>query len=393
MGRPRVLVIHPTLKGDGGADQVAAWTLEALRRDYDLTLLTAAPVDFSVVDAFCETALADAGIANRVACPRVQRALDRGPLRLALVRIALVLRAARKLDRRDRFDCIVSAFNEMDFGRPGIQYVHYPWGLLPRPAAERRWYTDLAGAMPLYHWWIRRLGGLSFDRIRANESWANSRYVADLMERFLNAPCGVLHPPVPGRFHPLPWSERLDEVVCIGRISPVKRVDEVIDVVRRVRERGHALSLRIVGLPETPGYVRELEGLVSGRSDWVEIETGVSRERLLEAIHRARYGIHAMHEEHFGIAVAEMMRAGCVVFAHASGGPPEILGGLDQLLFADAEDAVKKIDALLANESALNEVRTSLAARADRYSAEHFSGAIREVVARFIAENDAPAAA
>ncbi len=386
MGRPRVLVIHPTLKGDGGADQVAAWTLEALRRDYELTLLTAALVDFGAVDAFCETALTDARIANRVAFPRLQRLLDRVPLRLALVRIALVLREARRLDRRDRFDCIVSTFNEMDFGRPGIQYVHYPWGLLPRPAPERRWYTDLPGMMFLYHWAIRRLGGLSVARIRANQTWANSRFVADLTEAFLNAPCGVLHPPVPGRFDPLPWSERLQEVVCIGRISPEKRVDEVIDILRRVRERGHPLALRIVGLPETPAYVRELQDRISDCADWVEIETVVSRKRLLEVIHRARYGIHAMHEEHFGIAVAEMMRAGCVVFAHASGGPPEILGGLEPLLFEDADDAVDKIDALLTGERALSEVRAALTARADFFSAEHFSSAIREVVARYITE-------
>ena len=31
---------------------------------------------------------------------------------------------------------------------------------------------------------------------------------------------------------------------------------------------------------------------------------------------RSRYGIQAMENEHFGMATAEMTRAGCLVFAH-----------------------------------------------------------------------------
>ena len=45
------------------------------------------------------------------------------------------------------------------------------------------------------------------------------------------------------------------------------------------------------------------------------------RPVLLDYFARARVGLHTMKEEHFGIVIVEMMSAGLVTIAHASGGP------------------------------------------------------------------------
>jgi glycosyltransferase involved in cell wall biosynthesis len=385
MTRRRVLVAHPSLNGDGGADQVAAWTLQALCDDFDVTLLTAGvPVDFERVDAFCETALADSGIEVRVALPAMQSLLNRSPMRLALLRIALMLRDLRRFERRERFDCVVSTFNEMDFGRPGIQYVHFPWSAVPRPEWERRWFNRSALAVRAYHAAVRAVGGISREGMRANTCIANSRFVADHVERTLGVDCTVVSPPVPGRYSPPPWSERRQEMICVGRISPEKRIDEVIEIVRQVRDRGHPLGLRIFGLPEAPAYVNKLQNTARTLGDWVAIEIGVPRERLREAMQSARFGIHAMRDEHFGIAIGEMLRAGCVTFAHDSGGPAEILDGEEDLLFGDLDDAVAKISRVLTSEENIEALRSRLAERAASFTTERFTEAIRDAVHRFI---------
>ena len=46
--------------------------------------------------------------------------------------------------------------------------------------------------------------------------------------------------------------------------------------------------------------------------------------RALMATHR--YGIHGMREEHFGMAPAELARAGCIVWVPRGGGQMEIVG-------------------------------------------------------------------
>ena len=59
--------------------------------------------------------------------------------------------------------------------------------------------------------------------------------------------------------------------------------------------------------------------------DWIEIREDLSRTELNALMGRSRYGVHAMEGEHFGMATAEMIRAGCLVFPHRSGGSVEVV--------------------------------------------------------------------
>ena len=43
----RILFIQPNLHPPGGGEAVAAWFIEALKDEYDLTLLTWTPIDFA----------------------------------------------------------------------------------------------------------------------------------------------------------------------------------------------------------------------------------------------------------------------------------------------------------------------------------------------------------
>ena len=65
--------------------------------------------------------------------------------------------------------------------------------------------------------------------------------------------------------------------------------------------------------------------LAAAHGDWIEFREDLSRVELNRLMGRSRYGIQAMENEHFGMATAEMTRAGCLVFAHDSGGSPEVL--------------------------------------------------------------------
>ncbi len=381
MTRRRVLVVQPAIAGSGGGDQVAAWTLQALSELYDVTVLSWQNIDCAVVNQFCGTSLSQQCLSQVRPGHMSMRLVDLVPMRLALLRIALLGRAAKRLDRRLGFDVVISTSNEMNFGRVGVQYIHYPWSFRPRPDPERTWYTELPGALTLYHWLCNALaGGLSGVGMAGNISVANSRFIAEKVETITGRSCRVVFPPTPGHFDPLPWSERNDEMICVGRISGEKRTLEIIDIVDQVRRRGADLRLRVLGLPEVPAYVREVEKRAQNCGDWLRLELEPSRKRLLAVMHKARYGIHAMVEEHFGIAVAEMVRAGCVVFAHASGGPVEILGEDSDLLFRDTGDAVEKIVAVLSSEERRIDVEARLAARRERFGVEDFVRSMQAVV-------------
>ena len=58
-----------------------------------------------------------------------------------------------------------------------------------------------------------------------------------------------------------------------------------------------------------------------GVSNSVHFEINLSIEKVIDIMAQAKVGIHTMKNEHFGIAIVEMMAAGVITIAHESGGP------------------------------------------------------------------------
>ena len=118
----------------------------------------------------------------------------------------------------------------------------------------------------------------------------------------------------------------------------------------------------------------------TGRSSWATLHEDISRGESAELAARQRYGMHAFKNEHFGMAVAEMVRAGCIPFVHNSGGPPEIVGHDSCLIYESEEEAAQKIMRVLRDPAAQEDIRQRLALRKDFYSVETFVRAIRAEV-------------
>ena len=55
-----------------------------------------------------------------------------------------------------------------------------------------------------------------------------------------------------------------------------------------------------------------------------------SREAIVDVFKISKVAIHTMKEEHFGISIVEMMSAGLITIAHASGGPQHDIIGCKQ---------------------------------------------------------------
>lgn len=64
-----------------------------------------------------------------------------------------------------------------------------------------------------------------------------------------------------------------------------------------------------------------------GIQDRVEILTNQPRDKLVEIFSKSKVAMHTMKDEHFGIAVVELMSSGIVTVAHDSAGPKrDIIG-------------------------------------------------------------------
>jgi hypothetical protein len=96
-----------------------------------------------------------------------------------------------------------------------------------------------------------------------------------------------------------------------------------------------------------------------------------------------RYAIHGMREEHFGMAPAELARAGVIVWVPRGGGQTEIVAGEAALTYDTEDEAVEKITATLCNPDEQRRLHEFVAATSERFSTAQFVRHVRDVVNGF----------
>jgi glycosyltransferase involved in cell wall biosynthesis len=382
VGRRRVLIVKPSLLPPGGGETVAAWMIEALKDAYDVALVSWTRPDFKRVNEAYATSIRDEDVDMYTVARPIRLAIDCVPTRAALLKGSVLVRLARRVSRPS--DLLISAENEADFGRRAIQYVHYPRQLRPRSREDMRWYHGPEALLDLYFAFCDRLTGFSLDGVRRNLSLANSEWTAVRTRDFRpGTEVVVLPPPVYGGFPDVPWDRRANGFVCVGRFAPEKELEKVVAILDDVRKQVPDVELHLVGGRKSRAYYRRVTQLVRRHHPWVHLHEDLSWHDLRTMIASQRYGIHGMREEHFGIAPAEMVRGGCIVFVPDGGGQVEIVGRDDRLLYATHADAVKKIVTVMTDAREQASLRAFLYARADLFSADRFVGTFRRLVAAF----------
>lgn len=384
--RPRILVWYCWLVPHGGGEGVASWILEALRQDYEVTLLTSEPVDLNLLDRRYGTSLTGSKLTVRTMNRLVRRFLELDPDPGSIQKHAYLMRLSKRV--RHQYDLVVGADNEGDFGLPAVQYIHYPFlaHVYPRvrsscdlPLGQKLACLSKGEIRP---WML--VADYSFDRMKANHTLVNSDWTGRWVKEVYGINTTTVHPPAPGLFPKIEWDEREDGFVMIGRLDRAKRFDWCLKVLSVVRTKFPQVRMHIVGRSslEARDYPVFLRALVQANSSWVTLHDDLSRVEIAELAACQRYGMHAFTGEHFGMAVAEMVRAGCIPFVHNSGGPPEIVGHDSRLIYESEEDAAEKIMQVLGNPAAQEDIRKRLALRRDCYSVETFVRAIRTEVER-----------
>ncbi|MEZ5393019.1 MAG: glycosyltransferase [Bryobacterales bacterium] len=351
---------------------------------HDLTLLTLAEVDLAELNRTFGSNLSASAMEILHVPPWKGKLLQSLPFPAEQAKLGALMREAARLMRQRPFDVVLGTDNEADFGQVGLQYVHYPWHRAPLPN-ELRPIHRVPGLLPLYRWLSGPAMGVSVERLRRNRTLANSTFIAGKIREVHGIESQVVYPPVPGGFPAIPWSEKEQGFASIGRIHPTKRWTAAVQILDKVRKRGFAITLSIIGLPDSAGELAALRAAQKTRP-WLRLHCAVPRGEMVRIVASKRYGLHLMEEEHFGIGVAELMRAGCIPFVHDSGGPPEIIGGHSELAFRSDEDAVEKICAVLASEALQQSLLARLEPQRELFSEQRFMDEIRQEVERMAAQ-------
>jgi glycosyltransferase involved in cell wall biosynthesis len=379
----RVLLVQPSLQPPGGSNGVAAWILQALIAEHRVTVLSWQPVEIDPVNRFFGTTLRRSDF-DTLAVPPSYRALtDHLPVPAHLLKMSLLMRHTRKVSAG--FDLVFGVYNETDYGRRGIQYVHYPTYLRPRPTVDLRWYHPPQAGLDFYYGLADRIAGFSMERMRSNLTLVNSNWTGEHVSRFLGVPTRTLYPPVVDAAPAMAWDERRNGFLAVGRISPEKEYERIIRILARVRHNTPNITLTIVGTSDrhTRRYFDSLKALARSAGPWIEIRENLSRDEVRALMAAHRYGIHGMREEHFGMAPAELARAGAIVWVPRGGGQMEIVGHEAALMFDTDDEAVERISGTLADTVEQRRLREVLAITSEQFSTAHFMRQVREIVAGF----------
>jgi len=382
--RLKIAVIHPRL-GFGGSETGAMWSTEALKNDHDVTLITGGKIDLERLNAYYGTDLRPGEL--RVLEVPLLFGLHRHRI-LAGLHGALFLRACRRIAKS--FDVVTWHYNPCDFGVLSIQFVAdfsfapaLQHKLDPASLSVRSWWYDDTLLRKAYLGICHSLAPSHPENWKKNVTVANSRWTADILKREFGLIADrVQFPPVPGDFPIVRWEEKDPGFVCVGSIFPEKRMDAVIGILERVRERGYDLHLHILGGLDDSPFAKKIQVLAEQRRNWVFLEGRVVGAKKRELMAQHKFGINGRQNEPFGIAVAELVRAGCITFVPDGGGQTEITNH-PSLVFANDDDAVEKIVSVLENQGLQESLVEHLRARREELSTEGFQKMIRTLVAEF----------
>ncbi|MDY7011992.1 MAG: glycosyltransferase [Cyanobacteriota bacterium] len=361
----KIAIWYPGFMG-GGAEAVALWMLEALKDKYDLTLFTVAEVDFARLNSMYGTQLSPESIELKCLSPKILEpgvsfavANSKNARRLSF---HLLIRYLK--DRVRDYDLAISAYNAIDLGTPGMQYIH--------------WVKVVEGSA-----FYQKISDFSRDRLKNNASLANSYFVAERVKRDYQIDATVVYPPVLLSPLDIPWEQKENAFICSGRLTKPKQPDKVIEILGRVRQQGFDLKLYLTGGgggAYALGYRRSLQQIIDKNSDWVTVYENLKYKDYVEVISRCKYGIH-YKKEPFGISIAEMVKTGAIPFVRSQGGQVEIVGEENQELFFDnADGAVEKIVRVLKDAELEKELRNRLRDRNSLFSAERFMSEVRQSV-------------
>lgn len=380
----KIAVIHRTL-GIGGGESVCFHILEALQNQHDIHLYALNSPDFDRLNGAFGTDVRDVTVHTSATLNRGIGLVDTigekmtGGEICTQAGLELAALSRRYSQQWEEFDLRISTHGELPLSPPAIQYIHHPF--------LNRWsdgghFEIESWSGKILNWSYTIFSGATPDIVRQSELLTNSEWTADQIETLYGSRPKVVFPPISAEpFDGVPWQQRENGFVSVGRVSEDKQTHRAIEIIKRVRDRGYDVHLHVVGgMNSEKAYVRQI-AKAGEVYDWVAIEDRLAQNDLFELIETHRWGLHTKPFEHFGMAVAEQVAGGAVPFVPNTGGQVEIVGGNSALCYESIDDAVMKICSCLESKKRVQEIKTRILNEGVDFEKEDFETEIRSHVA------------
>jgi L-malate glycosyltransferase len=172
-------------------------------------------------------------------------------------------------------------------------------------------------------------------------------------------------------------------ILCVGRLTPHKRQDEVLRAFALYRRhRAPDARLTLVGEPLNPRYDRALHELADALAPGaIRFERGLTDAELGERYRSAHVVLSLSEHEGFCIPLLEAFALGVPVVARPAGGVPEVAG--DAALLTDDDDLAVVAELLhlaVSDQELRAELRARGSVRAEAYAYPRVAERLRDAV-------------
>ncbi|WP_081606174.1 glycosyltransferase [Haloferax volcanii] len=380
----KIAVLHPNLMNKGGAESVCVNTIEALR-DHEVHLFTISEINQAELDQYYNTNLTDSDFKihklDWSVMARGYRLIDEATAKnLHFLEHAVIDRIVSS--QTEQFDMYINTNGECSIEGNSIQYIHFP--KYHRDEIPGNFHTQ-PYTLDLFHNLCRTVSGFKKDNLGNAYPITNSMWTKNIIDEIYGVDSTVIYPPVDiSQFNPEPWSSKSENFVTIGRITPDKNVLEIIKIISRVRQSGYEnIGLFIIGSKTNSSYFEAVKQKAE-KNSFITLFTDVNRGELADIVCSQKFGIHGKSNEHFGMAVAELVAGGAIPFVPNEGGQSNIVQNRPELQYDNIQDAVKKIIMVLEDNQKQNLLRNQLSSQRDKFSSERYKENIQSLVEKLM---------
>jgi len=375
----RVKLIHEDLNAGGGAERLAAASLETLKElDFSVDLVTFTKPNWNELErTFGISKLRN--FVNTVIKADINTLLGYSP-------------SVQSDD--NKYDIIMNAHGDIlpsnmlaADKQKVITYCHYP--LVPELIHNLKYDTVLRNYL---HMCDNKYTSLDKLRSKAlavyNHMINNSTVITNsvfsskaVQLYYPHSQPLIIYPPVDIEYFSrvVNSDSRENRIVVLGRYNPDKNIELALEVAKVLKDSNIKFEMSIVGNLSKSyyPYYNYLQKVVKKYelSDMVELKTNVDIQDLLHVFSKSKVLFHPTIGEPFGMCVAEAMSAGLVPVVPSFGGNTEFVP--ESLRYNNSKEAAKIITRSM--NAGLHQ-RLNLSNSVKKFGKKHFKDGLRNLL-------------
>jgi len=375
----RVKLIHEDLNAGGGAERLAAASLETLKElDFSVDLVTFTKPNWNELErTFGISKLRN--FVNTVIKADINTLLGYSP-------------SVQSDD--NKYDIIMNAHGDIlpsnmlaADKQKVITYCHYP--LVPELIHNLKYDTVLRNYL---HMCDNKYTSLDKLRSKAlavyNHMINNSTVITNsvfsskaVQLYYPHSQPLIIYPPVDIEYFSrvVNSDSRENRIVVLGRYNPDKNIELALEVAKVLKDTNIKFEMSIVGNLSKAyyPYYNYLQKVVKKYelSDMVELKTNVDIQDLLHVFSKSKVLFHPTIGEPFGMCVAEAMSAGLVPVVPSFGGNTEFVP--ESLRYNNSKEAAKIITRSM--NAGLHQ-RLNLSNSVKKFGKKHFKDGLRNLL-------------